>query len=220
MRDEDFEAFIEEFGEAEDTLPIAATDIDRWHGKLPEALLQYWREEGWGRYAQGRFWLVNPSDYTDILKAWLKDSPLEQIDSFHVIARTGFGKLYLCGEKSGQSAVINGATHAVFALPNALKPKTPERRDLSIRVFLGVDQDECDLDDEDGLPLFARAVQQLGPLDADEVYGFEPALVVGGRMRLENLRRLKLDQHLTILRQLAAPSMPFSGEAVARLLNG
>lgn len=39
-------------------------------------------------------------------------------------------------------------------------------------------------------------------------------------MRLENLRRLKIDQHLTILRQLAAPSMPFSGEAFARLLNG
>lgn len=219
MRDEDFEAFIDEFGEADEKMPVGEENIQEWRGKLPDRLLTYWRQEGWGSYGQGRFWLVNPADYEDIVDEWLEDSPLEQIDAFHVIARTGFGKLYLCGERSGQSAVINCATNAVFALPNSLKPKTPERRDLSIQVFLGVDKEECDLDDEEGKPLFARARRLLGPLDKDEVYGFEPALVTGGRMRLENLRRLKLDQHLTILRQIAAPSMPFSGDAVARLLK-
>lgn len=75
------------------------------------------------------------------------------------------------------------------------------------------------MDDEGGKPLFARARMLLGPLESDEMYGFEPALVAGGRMRLENLRRLKLDQHLSILRQIAAPVMPFSGDAVERLLK-
>lgn len=139
MRDEDFEAFIEEFGEADKKLPVAKETIQAWRGKLPDRLLEYWSEEGWGSYGQGRFWLVDPTDYESIVNEWLRNSPLEQIDAFHVIARTGFGKLYLCGERSGQSAVINCATHAVFALPNSLKPKTPERRDLSIQVFLSVD---------------------------------------------------------------------------------
>ncbi|MFX1683018.1 GAD-like domain-containing protein [Mitsuaria sp. CC2] len=219
MRDEDFEAFIEEFGEADSRQPVPESDIAAWTGKLPDQLMAYWREEGWGRYGEGRFWFVNPADYEDIVDEWLENSPLEQIDSFHVIARTAFGKLYLCGQRSGQSATINCATNAVFAVPKRLKPKTPDARDMSILVFLGVDREECDLDDEDGKPMFARAMKALGPLAEDEVYGFEPALVAGGRMRVENLRKLKIDQHLTILRQLAAPSMPFSGEEVARLLK-
>lgn len=220
MRDEDFEAFIDEFGEADATWPVPEADLDRWRGRLPDRLLDYWASEGWGRYGQGRFWLVNPSDYQGIVDGWLAQSPLEKLDAFHVIARTGFGKLYLCGEQSGQSAVINCATHAVFALPSALKSKTPERRDLSIQVMLGVDQDECDLDDEEGQPLFARALASLGPLGPDEIYGFEPALAAGGRMRLEHLRRLKLAPHLAILRQLSAPSLPFTAEAVAALVKG
>ena len=51
------------------------------------------------------------------------------------------------------------------------------------------------------------------------MYGFEPAIVLGGKMRLENLRKVKLDQHLTILRQLAAPTMPFSNLDIDKLMK-
>ncbi|WP_229520035.1 T6SS immunity protein Tdi1 domain-containing protein [Massilia oculi] len=47
-----------------------------------------------------------------------------------------------------------------------------------------------------GEPLYSRALAELGPLGFDEVYGFEPAIVLGGKMRLENLAKLKLDVHL------------------------
>jgi hypothetical protein len=43
------------------------------------------------------------------------------------------------------------------------------------------------------------------------MYGFEPALVAGGRMALEHLKKVNLDVHLTILRQLAPPKIPFAG---------
>lgn len=219
MRDEDFQAFIAEFGEAESRRTVPQAAMTAWTGKLPNQLLAYWRQEAWGGYGDGRFWLVNPEDYEDIVDEWLENSPLEQLDSFHVIARTAFGKLYLCGEKSGQSATIDCALNAIIAVPERLKAKTPDARDMSIRVFLGVDRDECDLEDENGKPLFAKALKKLGPLSENEVYGFEPALVAGGRMHVENLRKLQIDQHLTVLRQLAAPSMPFSGEEIERLLK-
>jgi hypothetical protein len=217
MRDEDFEVFIEEFGEA--TQKTNTSDIDQWRSKLPAQLLTYWLQEGWCNYANGLFWTINPDDYEDVVDEWLEGSPLERIDVFHAVARTAFGKLYLCGEKTGRSVTINCLTNAIFAKPQGLKAKTNIELNRSIQAFFGLSKTECDLVDENGILLFDRALKKLGPLTLDEMYGFEPALVAGGQMRLENLRRVKLDQHLTILRQLAAPTMPFSNIDIDSLLN-
>ena len=92
--------------------------------------------------------------------------------------------------------------------------------DFYVRTFFSNKSiDRCDLDDESGQPLFKRALAKVGPLEEDEVYGFEPALVLGGKMRLENLAKLKLDVHLTILRQLASPTLPFSSVDIEKLLK-
>lgn len=219
MSDEAYEMFVEEFGRP--TCPLAVSDqaIATWHGKLPDRLLTHWQQAGWGGYANGVLWVVDPDEYEDVVDEWLDDSPLEQIDAFHVIARTAFGELFLCGERTGASATVNCATHAVFALQRDMQTKTKRGLDISIETLLTLDKADCDLADEDGQPLFDRALAKLGPLAPDEMYGFEPALVAGGKMRLENLRKVKLDQHLTILRQLAAPTMPFSNIDIDKLLK-
>lgn len=67
--------------------------------------------------------------------------------------------------------------------------------------------------------LFEPALRTLGRLEPDEMYGFEPALVAGGTAVLANLRRAKLHPHLLILRQLAQPTLPFSGGQVDQLLK-
>lgn len=66
-------------------------------------LLSIWRDEGWAGYGNGRFWLVNPDEYEHIKDAWLEETPLANLDTFHVIARSAFGDLYLCGEKQVQA---------------------------------------------------------------------------------------------------------------------
>ena len=219
MRDEDFEVFIDEFGEATHRIDVPAEAIEKWRGKLPDQLLTYWEQEGWSGYANGLFWIVNPDDYEDLVDEWLEDTSLEQIDAFHVIGRTAFGDLYVCGEHSGANMTISCPINAIFALPKDLKPKSREDRDWSVRSFIGLSVNECDLKDESGRELFERALNKLGPLEQDEVYGFEPAIVAGGKMRLENLAKLKLDVHLTILRQLAPPTLPFSSADIEKLLN-
>ena len=219
MRDEDFEVFIDEFGEATHRNEVPKESIQKWRGKLPDQLLTYWEKEGWCGYAKGLFWIVNPDDYEDLVDEWLEDTSLDQIDAFHVIARTAFGKLHVCGERTGVSMTISCPINTVFALPKNLKPKTEEDQDWSVRAFLGLSAKSCDLKDESGSLLFERALARLGPLEPDEVYGFEPALVLGGQMRLENLAKLKLDVHLTILRQLAAPTLPFSNVDIEKLIS-
>lgn len=97
-----------------------------------------------------------------------------------------------------------------FRIAEEPEKKDDRRLDISIRSFFCLSKDSCDLDDEDGKPLFGRTLKKLGPLASDEMYGFEPAIVLGGKMRLENLHKVKLDQHLSMLRQLAAPVLPLS----------
>lgn len=82
--------------------------------------------------------------------------------------------------------------------------------DFRVQTFFGAKTpSECDFKDDAKQPLFKRAASKLGPLDPDEMYGFEPALIVGGQVNLDHLKKVKLDVHLTILRQLAPPKIPF-----------
>lgn len=220
MRDEDFALFIEEIGEATHRSPVPASALSAWKGKLPDQLLTYWKDEGWCGYANGRLWTVNPEDYEDLVDEWLEGSPLEQIDAFHVFARSAFGHLYLCGERTGHSATVCCTINAIMALPADLKPQSAADRDLSVRVFFSSSSlDDFDYKDESGLPLFERALALRGPLVPDEMYGFEPAIVAGGQWRLDQLRKVKLDQHLTLLRQLAAPSSPLTNIDIDKLLK-
>ncbi|WP_322403611.1 GAD-like domain-containing protein [Massilia luteola] len=220
MRDEDFEVFIDEFGEATHRFEVPASSIEKWRDKLPDQLLTYWKNEGWCGYANGLFWTVDPDEYEDLIDEWLEDTKLEEIDSFHVIARSAFGDLYACGENTGRSVTIACPLNNIIAFKNKLKPKPKDDLDLSIRAFFSLSEPkDFDLKDENSQPLFKRASEKLGQLAPDEMYGFEPALVLGGKIRLENLFKVKTDVHLTILRQLASPALPFSNVDIDNLLN-
>lgn len=110
--------------------------------------------------------------------------------------------------------------NTIFALANELKAKNKDNLDLSIScLFSASEPKDFDLSDESGQPLFARAMATLGPLTSDEIYGFEPALALGGKMLLENLARIKLDVHLTILRQLATPTLPLTNLDIDKLIG-
>lgn len=203
MRDEHFEIFVEQFGEASTLVTVPASTIEKWRSTMPPALLDYWFEEGWSGFGQGIFWIANPNDFKELLAEWLIGTPLEKIDKFHVIARTAFGKLYLWGEKTGPSVEIIASDHSILCLERDLK-KPIKNPDLALRGFFsGSDPSYADALDKDGKPLFQQALQELGPLRQDEMYGFEPALVIGGKARIENIRIFKIHEHLGMLRQLA-----------------
>ncbi len=159
----------EGFGPAVHTRSVPAEKLTRFAGKLPEQLLSYWRLYGWSGYGNGLFWTVDPDAFEPALEAWIGDMPFMKEDSYHVIARSAFGELFLWGARSGKS----------------------------IKIMSHWGQNDC-LD----RPLFDRAVKSLGPLAADEMYGFEPALALGGKAELESLRRVKAVEHLVLLAQL------------------
>lgn len=51
--------------------------------------------------------------------------------------------------------------------------------------------------------LFAPALKKLGRLKHDEMYGFVPALALGGPATLDHLQKVKAVEHLVLLAQLS-----------------
>lgn len=64
--DEFFAAFLEEFGPQIDKVQPAASEIEKSRGTVPEILLAYWNEHGWGGFYHGLFWLTNPDALAEV----------------------------------------------------------------------------------------------------------------------------------------------------------
>ncbi|MCR5893335.1 MULTISPECIES: GAD-like domain-containing protein [Burkholderia] len=191
-----------EFGPAIDRRDVPAEKIEKFRGKLPNKLLEYWQEYGWCGYGKGLLWTVDPDEWEDELEAWIGETEFMERDAYYVIARTAFGGLVLWGEKTGQSLKVTTPYGMIF--PSFDEEEYREDGpDLTIQLFFSTASKEMfDLLDSEKAPLFERALEKLGSLDHTTMYGFVPALALGGTPVLERLQKLDAHVHLDILSQV------------------
>lgn len=69
MRDDDFEYFIEKFGDKNLSVDVPQNIFDKYRKIFCERLISYWKEEGWCSFKNGLLWIVNPDEYDDITAA-------------------------------------------------------------------------------------------------------------------------------------------------------
>jgi hypothetical protein len=190
-----FEFFLENFGPAIDRLDVPREVLDRFKGKLPDQMLAYWAEHGWCGYADGLFWTVNPEDYEPVLDAWLRGTSFVADDALHIIARTAFGHLLIWGEKSGFTLQLFAPGSYVVTQEVA---RQKEDLELAAQTFFFVQEKRpFEIDGR-----FKPAKQRLGRLNRDEMYGFVPALALGGSADVTHLEKVKAVEHLVLLAQL------------------
>jgi len=203
--DQDYKYFLEneEFGPASQIHIVPEDVIERYRGKLPNQLLKYWKLYGWASYGQGLFRTVNPEEYAPVVDAWLDRTPFEEGDDYYLIACGAFGELYLWGTRSGHSISIKAPLGMIFPNDSDRSDIAAGRADFLARLFFSsLDKKQVDFEDDTQKPLFERALKRLGPLAPDEMYGFVPALALGGPRRLDHLQKVKAVEHLLILAQL------------------
>ncbi|WP_199610067.1 GAD-like domain-containing protein [Flocculibacter collagenilyticus] len=190
------------FGPAIKSITPSQATLDKYKGKLPDRLLEYWQEYGFCGWGDGLFWTVNPDDYEDILREWLQGTPFEENDDYYVIARGAFGKLFVWGERTGQSIKIEGNYGMIFPT-DCTDDLNEDGATLTIELFFSsLYKESIDLLGIDDKPLFERTFKKLGELSSDEMYGFEPALALGGEPKLENLKKVPVLEHLSFLASL------------------
>ena len=119
-----------------------------------------------------------------------------------MIARSAFGKLVLWGTRTGQSLKIVAPYGWVFPAfdPEAFKRRGPDK---AVQLFFSSSsRDTYDLNDTNDKPLFEQALAKLGPLSHDTMYGFVPALALGGEPSVDRLQVVDAHVHLNILSQV------------------
>jgi hypothetical protein len=197
--DEDIEYFLGKFGPSIGHSAVPRGSIEKFRGKLPRQLLEYWGTLGWCGFANGLFWIVDPEVWDEAMESLLEGTGLLEQDSYHVIARNAFGDLWLWGEKSGPSISIRSA-YGLVQPSFDLEGLREDGGDLRVRYFFsGKARRSVDLLDDKQKPLFERALKKLGPLQSHELYGFVPLVGAGGACQLKSLQKLDAQVHMAIL---------------------
>ncbi|WP_212626200.1 GAD-like domain-containing protein [Pseudomonas sp. PP3] len=194
--DEFFSIFLDTFGGPIDRREVPTSSIEHYKGKLPNQLLEYWAEHGWCGYGGGIFWIVNPQEYEGVVASWIEGTRFEEVDTYHLIARSAFGDLYLWGEKTGFSLKITSVLSRVVVKNLEI---INDDMDRELQAFLL----SRNVDSNDYGDLFIPTKKKLGTLRHDEMYGFVPALMLGGPDTLDHLQKVKAVEHLTLLSQIA-----------------
>jgi hypothetical protein len=207
--DEDFDGFLEDFGEPHDSTPIPESVVEAYRNKLPEQLFVYWQAVGACGFHNGLVWMTNPAEYQDLLDMWLDGSPFENRKDLSVIARSAFGYLYVWAKGRGKVITINPNLNTIHFDPkNNATQLDDGREDMKMRYYWGYCHiGSFDKTDESEKPMFARALKTLGQLKSDEMYGYKHRPALGGKEVVSNLDIVKLEVYHHIAQQMEPPQV-------------
>lgn len=160
--------------------------IENYKNLVPKEIIDLWQEYGFGTFMQGYFKSVNPEEYIDILK----ECSQRYTDSV-VLFATGMGDLVLWAD--GYVRLLNfryGVLKTV--MPNFLY------------FFKSLDSEKF-RDEYLKWKPYPEAVENLGELSYEDCFGYTPLLGLGGAEKVENLKKVKLKEHILIITEFMGP---------------
>lgn len=171
---------------------VSAIESSAYADALPSCLLELWDRHGFGLYGDGLLQIIHPDHYLRNLWGWINQ---ENNHDRLPIALSSFGTIFYyrkLSESDHDIAYINPHTSQSGVLSwdavsffNDILPMDEVREQI-----LDINMHET-----------ARTT--LGPLHADEMYAFAPALRLGGSPSPKHIITCDAKVHLDILLQLA-----------------
>lgn len=164
---------------------VPADLLSRYRDSLPTQIISIWENYGFGAFLDGYLKVINPEE----LSSLLKDSFDLWDESCIVLFATSMADLVVY--KNSYLYFLNFRYSKFEVIAKDVK-------------FFFIDiQDESFLDEELEWEPYLKAKKTLGEPAFDECFGYEPILAAGGSEKVENLRRLKLKEHISVITQFA-----------------
>jgi hypothetical protein len=199
------DSFMQGFTASSKGEAVPEATLAAWEGVLPDLLVALWRRDGFARYRDDRLVMVDPYLYAGVVETYLQGNPLEHADTFHAYAVTAFGQIPLCGENTAVQISIDPHGAQVWADSNVPGPVVAAERNWKLAFLLDVlDGPYLDVTDEEERPLYAHALDSLGPLAPNEIYSFSPAVVEGGWEAAHLVKRDRLAELKSLAEQTSA----------------
>ncbi|SNT40405.1 hypothetical protein SAMN05444672_12010 [Bacillus sp. OK838] len=161
--------------------------IDKYKEKIPEQITEIWRQYGFGSILKGYLKLVNP----DVFEELLKDVYIRSEDAIPLFA-TSMGDI-IVWEKGRYLNLLNfrkGNVNVISA---------------GFDFFLDDLNDNSFIVEELEWNPYPEAVDKYGEPDFDECFGYTPLLGLGGPDKVENLKKVKLIEHIYLISQFMGP---------------
>lgn len=161
--------------------------INKYGKLLPEQLLEIWAEYGFGSFLNKYLKVINPDEYTELLKA----TYFGGAESIPIFA-TGMGDI-ITFEKNKYIRLVNYRKGMMMGLI------------ADFELFLSLCEDTSFLQKGMDCTPFFEAIKSVGDISYDECFGYVPLLGLGGSEKVENLQIVKLKEHIHLISQLVGP---------------
>jgi hypothetical protein len=170
-----WEEYRKAYGNGKQYRPFGTQDRARVEGFIPGWLLELWDADGWAGYREGLLWTIDPEQFAPLMALW---KPPEK--PIYPVARTAFGELYCLQIYVDEDGVAHGDEPYVIAKidPLTCSFSIPSVDDESfLKSSLTKFKYIKDVFWEEKVK---RASEDLGPLEWNEMYSFDPPLAAGG----------------------------------------
>jgi hypothetical protein len=152
---------------------------------VPESMINVWKELGFGTLLNGYLKIINPDNFLQVLNNSFESAKETSIPLF-VTAMADMlvfhnNYLYFLDFRHGNFEVV--------------------AKDL--KYFFEDIFDKDFLKEELLWEPFTKAKEELGELTFDECYGYEPVLAAGGSEKIENLKKVKIIEHIELIVQFS-----------------
>ncbi|MCG5468169.1 DUF1851 domain-containing protein [Micromonospora sp. LAH09] len=204
MVDDDVAQLAEIWGPPTCSAPVHADRLAQFAGVVPELLLACWRTYGFAGFGSGSFWLCDPDVWQPAIDAWTNGLALPEEERWVAVSRSAFGDVQVWGQQTGSRLTITAQYGWVVHTDRAGRAMSDDRRDDRLYALLMCqDRSSVDLRGADRKPLFDRILALRGPVGPDTIYGFVPALGLGGALRPDQAEIFDGPVHLELLAELS-----------------
>lgn len=160
--------------------------IEKYSTLVPKEIIDIWEQYGFGTFMQGYLKSVNPEEFIEILQV-----SSQRYNESIVLFATGMADLVLWADGFVRLLNFRYGIHKTL-LPNFFH-------------FFEMLEAEFFLNEYLNWQPYPEALKLYGELNYDECFGYTPLLGLGGEEKVENLKKVKLKEHILIITEFMGP---------------
>ena len=158
--------------------------INFYNNKIPKKLMNIWNEYGFGSFMDNYIKIINPDEYKELLD----HSYFRAKESIPVMV-TGLGDI-ITWDKNRYLSIVKYIKGIFDIIEDGFEYFLDDIMDVEyVRDFLDNSQ-------------YQEARINTSKLDYDECFGYVPLLGLGGSEKVENLKKVKIKEHIELITQL------------------
>jgi hypothetical protein len=159
--------------------------INKYKDLLPEELIEAWKTYGYGTFMNGYLKIINPDEFISLVN----DSYLRSKGTIPIFT-TSMGDVILFEKDENQRSYI--------VMINYRKGKTKVLASKYSLFLRFLEEEAFKQKALDWLP-YPEAIEKFKEPEYEECFGYTSLLGLGGAEKVENLKKVKLREHILII---------------------